>query len=446
MGLSFGRETAPESVINGSGYEITSGHTGTSIREYLNAGDQAASRFGLQVEMEADHLIIVGSSAKAVKRISGVYEESRISKEELEKSIEYNKLEIDEAISTGHINAWTIDASDLFDLSVEGDERVEERFNKEVPEKVRGEIFSRYLGKEFFIHNKDRSYKYELYEQDIMRLSLKFGDSLRVTKKIYDYIEEQMEAPFSFEISLDETHELTTPEDLLFYLEEWRSNGGRIEFIAPNIGFKKRTDFEGDLSELEDRVSELAAIAGSYGALLSIHSGSGTTPYSGKGSGTYRALLNATGGKLKYKISGVYIELVLEILSSFPDRTPERELYERIFNEVHAYLVEQVEMKGVLYSELLSSQLKEFEEREGREEREEREERSPRERFFRFNSYLALNFRDSSGKRYLRDEIVMLYNEDPEFKEMVESEVEKLTSRLVTGLEFTGNAKLLKDR
>ncbi|RLE96617.1 MAG: hypothetical protein DRJ96_06095, partial [Thermoprotei archaeon] len=71
--LSYGRETAPEWVIDAppGEYEITMGHTGTSIRRYLTLGAEAARRKGVIVEMEADHLTITTSSARAVKRISG---------------------------------------------------------------------------------------------------------------------------------------------------------------------------------------------------------------------------------------------------------------------------------------------------------------------------------------------------------------------------------------
>jgi len=59
--LSFGRETAPEEVIRAEPgvWEITRGHTGTSIKQYMTMGGQAAAEAGVTVEIEADHLIVI---------------------------------------------------------------------------------------------------------------------------------------------------------------------------------------------------------------------------------------------------------------------------------------------------------------------------------------------------------------------------------------------------
>jgi hypothetical protein len=275
-----------------------------------------------------------------------------------------------------------------------------------------------------------------------MRLSLKYKESIRVSKEIYDYIKNKMMQSFGFEISLDETKEKTRAEELLFYLNEWKLVGGTVDFVAPNVGFKKRKDFRDDLGGLEERVVELAAIAQAYGALLSIHSGSGTNPYSGKGRGTYKALLGGTGGKLKYKISGVYIELVFEILASFSAGSEERKLYERIFDEVYSYLLDQLQKKGKLASELLRNQLEKYKKDLGEGKRKPCD---PRASFFRFNSYLALNFRDKKGRRYLRAKIVEFYKTNKGFRERVDQEVERLTSRLIKGLDFVNNERLVKN-
>ena len=443
--LSFGRETAPENVINAppGEYEITMGHTGTSIKKYMTMGAEAAAREGVIVEIEADHLIIVGSSAKAVKRIAGIHEETRISPEELERSIAFNKAEIDEAVSTGVVNTFTTDTSDLIDLRVEawGDDVVKERFGKSFSAQERKGLYARYLGPEFFFPGRcGKNYKYRLTRTKLMRLALKFKDSIRINREIYDYIKERMGTPFGFEISLDETAERTREEELLFYLNEWKASGAHAEFVAPNVGFKKRMDFRGDLKELEDRVARQAAIARSFGALLSIHSGSGTSPHSGKGRGTYRTLLNATGGDLKYKISGVYMELLLEMLASFPPHSKERELYNNIFDGVYSYLCGELESRGVLASALLKKQMERYEKEVARGTRESRD---PRAAFFRFNSFLALNLRDAKGRRHFRDELVALYQGDSRFRELVDREVEKLTLRLVDGLRFGNNVQKL---
>ncbi|RLE61857.1 MAG: hypothetical protein DRJ38_10730, partial [Thermoprotei archaeon] len=68
-----------------------------------------------------------------------------------------------------------------------------------------------------------------------------------------------------------------------------------------------------------------------------------------------------------------------------------------------------------------------------------REEKDSRADFFRYYSFVALNLRDSNGKRYLREAIVELYEKRQEFKERYDKEVEALTLRLIDGLKFENN-------
>jgi len=393
LGLSFGRETATEEVVKAQGHP-TMGHTGTSIKEYLTKASRAAQEKDVVIELEADHLII-GSSLMAVKRIAGTFE--KISEEEIKSSIEYNKKEIDEALSTEAVDFFTLDASALFDQGEYGEDRFRNLRDATPAEK---------------------------------RCAIKFAKAIDVMQDLYEYINRKKEN-FGFEISLDETKEKTATEELDFVLKEWRARGLNVDFVAPNVGFRKRTDFTGDLIELEELTRDLNNIARKYGSLLCFHSGSGASPYSGKGKGTYEALLKATDKKLKYKISGVYVELIFELLS----RSRHRGVFERAYSDTLRFLREEIKNRGELATEEVKEQVKNA---------ENKSEKSPREDFFRFNSYLSLNFRDESGKRYIREGIINAYKEDEAFKELVDREVEALTSRLIKGLKFQGNARHLK--
>lgn len=71
------------------------------------------------------------------------------------------------------------------------------------------------------------------------------------------------------------------------------------------------------------------------------------------------------------------------------------------------------------------------------------ERRTPRAAFFRFNSFLALNFRDADGRRFFRKALVALYQNDNEVQKLVDDEVEALTLRLIDGLNFENNVKNL---
>jgi len=440
--LSFGRETAPRAVIDAlpGTWEITRGHTGTSIRQYQTMGAQEAEKAGVTVEIEADHLIIIGSSTAAVQRIAGYHAESHISEEELAKSLEYNMSAIDEAADAGVVGCFTTDTSDLFWLEAD-------RLPATQVRKLFAERFDAAEGRKILRrHKQGRTFKapggksvsVTISEVQAMRLALKFQRSLEINARIYDYCRERLgDRPFSFEISLDETADMTGPRETLFYLAEWKAMGLPCQYFAPNIGFGKRADFRGDMGELEARVRRHHAIAqGVSGALLSIHSGSGTTPHSGKGRGTYDALLAGTGGDLKYKISGVYFELLLEMLAALPARSEGRRLYNRIFDEALRLLRREVRQGGPLAQPLLISQLEKY---DRAIKRNPKKRRDPRADFFRFNSYLALNLRDDEGRRFFRDALVELIEDDAALRERFDAEVEALTLRLIDGLHFENN-------
>jgi len=401
------------------------------------AAEEAKKR-NLPVEIEADHLIIIGSATKAVKRIAGVYTEEYISQEELKKSLEYNYRCIDEAINTGVVNFFTVDTSDLYWLKADNlsGEELETEFNRQFNAERKEIYLSTYQKKFTFTSPTGKNFAVEINKEKIMQLALKFHKSIEITRQLYNYISSHLGRNFGFEISLDETQAKTRPEELFFYLNEW-GKLGRVDYIATNIGFHKRSDYDGDLSQLEKLVENHTAIANSFdGVLLSIHSGSGTSPYSGKGKGTYAALLKGTQGKLKYKISGVYFELLLEILASYPAKSEERKLFKKIFWELLEYLHKEIESREALDSPLLREQLSD-------QSLATSHKPNPRADFFRFHSYLVLNFRDRKGKRYFRDALVELYQNDTDFQKKVDAEVEALTTRLIEGLKFQNNLKLL---
>lgn len=440
--LSFGRETAPEEVIRAEPgvWEITRGHTGTSIKQYMTMGAQAAAEAGVTVEIEADHLIVIGSSTAAVQRIAGYHAESHISAKELEKSLEYNMMAIDEAVATGVVGCFTTDTSDLFWLEADRLEppQVQDLFAARLSAAEGKDLLARYERDFTFPTAGGQEVNMSINPLAARRLALKFQDSLKINAQIYDYCKKGLGSkPFGFEISLDETAAMTDPRETLFYLTEWKAQGLPCHYFAPNIGFGKRADFTGDLAALEHRTRQHHAIAqGVAGALLSIHSGSGSTPYSGKGEGTYEAILAATGGEVKYKISGVYYELLLEMLAGLSADSEGRNLYEQIFDEVLELLRAEVKQQGPLAQPLLLEQLDQYDEHIARHPEAVR---SPRADFFRFNSYLALNMRDEAGKRYFRDALIHHVKADNIFQAQFDEEVAALTIRLIDGLQLANN-------
>jgi tagaturonate epimerase len=440
--LSFGRETAPAAVIRAPGgkYPITQGHTGTSIRAYQTAAAAAARVAGIPLEVEADHLIIIGSPERAAARITGVHSHETLDRKKLEASLNYNERCIEEAAEVGVVGCFTTDTSDLFRLEADAwkPAAVQRAFARTFKAAERERLRRDYAGQTFsFVAADGGRVKLAFTEMEAMRLALKYQASLAVNLELFKRIQKHMRRPFSFEISMDETEGLTPLPDAFFYLREWTRRGAPVDYFAPNLGFKKRADYDGDLSALEARARKLHAVAASFdGALLSIHSGSGTSPYSGKGRGTYGALLRATGGRLKYKISGVYYELLLELLAARPKGTPERKLFEEIFANSFLRCVEEWMDRGPLATPLLEKQIEAF---SGFLNRARRNFFPPRADFFRFHSYLALNLRDARQRRFLRNSLVKLYRTRPALRREVDREVQALTERLIHGLRFEKN-------
>ncbi|MGC8836016.1 MAG: tagaturonate epimerase family protein [Infirmifilum sp.] len=430
--LSYHRETAPEYVINAppGDFELTRGHTGTSIRHYIEASVAKAKEKGVVVEVEADH-VSVSVSSEAVKRISGGGTHRVLSEEEVRSALKYIEDEIREAVSTRNIYFYTIDTCDLIDYSSEkiAVDELRTVFKDLYPTS----LIERYKDINVVVNGT----RIRFDEEKVMRLSLKLMRSIDVSERIYRIIKEMTPWPFGIEIAFDETPVTTDPHELFFVLNELRTRGIPVDFIAPNVGFQKREDFTGDLETLHSRVKTLHEVASFFGSLLSFHSGSGSSPYSMKGKGVHDIIRRAAGGLFKYKISGVYFELLMQLMSR-SDIPSVRRLYEEIYDAVIELLEDQVKRKGELYDEVLVKRLEEH--RKKSLNGYVRDSESP---VFRYYSFLALNIR-RNGERYLRNAIVELYLEDKGFREQVDREISALTVAFLDSLGFRGNVRLLR--
>ncbi len=139
---------------------------------------------------------------------------------------------------------------------------------------------------------------------------------------------------------------------------------------------------------------------------------------------------------VKYKVSGVYIQLLLEVMSRFPQGTKPRRLYEEIFDVVLDRVREYVKLKTGLYSPHLEEMLREYEELA---KADKSYERNPRADFFRHYFFIFQAVVDEKGKRYLRDSILELYYENRELREEYTKEAYELTLRIIDKLGFEGN-------
>ncbi len=437
--LSYNRETAPLKTISSS-RSLLRGHTGTSISEYISKATSYAEHYGAIVEVEADHVSLMASPERAVKRITGGGFEYGLSREEIEKSLEYIEEEFKEVEDVGGVDFVTIDTCELIDLGVSrlGSGEVLAIYEDKFDKSIRKDFERTYLGKRFyFLSNSGDIYVIKYDKAELARLVLKYFNSIKYVMKVYSIINKyQGSREYGVEIALDEVPETTSPKELFFYINELSRSGLRIDYIAPNIGFRKREDYEGDLSDLASRVDRLHTVARSMGVLLSFHSGSGAHPYSDKGYGVWDTIRVVTNGMLKYKVSGVYIQLLLEVMSRFPHGSRPRRLYEEIFDTILEYVEGVVKEKKELYSLHLEEMLETYY-RETRISPLKR--RSPRTSFFRHYFFIFQAVVDESGVRYLREKLLDLYRTNSDLRRVYESEAVDLTLRIIDKLGFTSN-------
>jgi len=437
--LSYNRETAPSSVISSMDPKLfLRGHTGTSITEYISKAREYITIYEVPMEIEADHVSLMASPERAIKRITGAEFEYGLSDEEIRDSLNYIEEEFKEVAKVGGVNFVTIDTCELIDLGVDklNNKEVIELYETKLDSEMRKRLEREYCNRISTFINGDLILRVKFKKETIAKLALKFLKSVEYVRKVYDLILRYLEGPFGVEVSLDEVPQVTKPGELLFYLNELHHVGVYPDFIAPNIGFKKREDYDGDLEELKRTVKTLHTIAKSFGALLSLHSGSGAHPYSDKGIGTWNTIREATNGMVKYKVSGVYIQLLLEVMSRFSQGSKPRRLYEEIFDTVYEYLKREITRKTALYSPALEKALKEYEEAV---KRDPAVKYNPRIDFFRHYFFVFQAVRDSKGNRYLRSRVLELYSENAELRRAYEKEAYDLTRRILTKLGLTGN-------
>jgi len=319
------------------------GHTGGyGPRELLRSGlfaffalggySPSASRDS-QFGADADHAIVTGAN-----------------EEELAESLALNKLAIAEARD---YTKFTVDTCHLFGFPVElGEEEL-------------AKLRAAFSGRTFEVPNilpGGPSFTYRFDEEEIVRLGRKYWRALQVHKELYDFVAGlKGDEPFDYELSLDETEEPTEPRELLFYLvaleEVMGLPRGAVTSVAPNFGFRKRSDYEGDLDRLKALVNECASIAAAFDAVVCFHSGSGKGVETGKGPGVDQALREATGGRLELKVSGILQEILWRVLAA-SDVPEERALFEEAWDETRR----AVEALSAIYDRLIA----------GRTEREAR--------------------------------------------------------------------------
>jgi hypothetical protein len=344
--LSATREMTTEEALAARDGEnpTAAGHTRVSIRHLYHTGLWAAIRAGWRAgyNAEADHFIVTGSNASEIARsVEGAKEAIRHAAGYTKFTTDTSRLFLLEA-DTRHPAAW-------------GENAVAERFASIFSAEERAWI----LG-EFVKRASVGGAVYDLTRDEVLRLAVKFGESLKLNEELFDFIRrEKSGTAFDFEPSIDEAETLTTPKELFFYMQWLKLRGRPAQLVPPNLGFKKRQaypsamqtspstgvglhdyvhhkmwpelepraarDFAGKpIDELSQRVRELAAVARHFDGTLSIHSGSG------KQAEVLESIGRSTAGRVNYKISGELQLQLFDVLREQPENSVWRGLYERM--------------------------------------------------------------------------------------------------------------------
>ncbi|MDR3676315.1 MAG: tagaturonate epimerase family protein [Acidobacteriota bacterium] len=355
--LSATREmTTDDAIAARSGDDpVATGHTRVSIRHLYHAGLWAAIRAGWRAgyTAEADHFIVSGSTDAEIAR------SVEMVKEAIRHAAGYTK--------------FTTDTSRLFEL--ESDLRHPQAWSASAVEERFHQIFSaeeaRWVMAEFSQQFHIDSTTYDFSQEEILRLAVKFGRSIKLNEELFDSIRAAKAAlgtgtDFDFEPSLDEAETLTTTKELLFYMHWLKAHGRPAQLVPPNLGFKKRQAYpvkmettvehgkgleeyshhkmwpelvpnvvknfaSQPLAELASRVAALAAVARYFDGTLSIHSGSG------KQAEVLEAIGRSTRGRVNYKISGELQLQLFDVLSEQPAGSPWRLLFERMVNRARHF-------------------------------------------------------------------------------------------------------------
>jgi hypothetical protein len=355
--LSATREMTTDDALAARDGEdpVAVGHTRVSIRHLYHAGLWAAIRAGWRAgyTAEADHFIVSGSTGPEVAR-----------------SVEAVKEAIRHAAG---FTKFTTDTSRLFEL--ESDPRHPRAWSEATVEERFHQLFSaeeaRWILAEFSQPFQIAETTYRFSREETLRLSVKFGRSLKLNEELFDCIRAAKAGlrsgrEFDFEPSLDEAETLTTAKELLFYMHWLKARGRPAQLVPPNLGFKKRQaypvglqttpqlgigleeyaqhkmwpelvprvmrDFESrPLAELAARVAELAAVARFFDGTPSIHSGSG------KQAEVLECIGRATRGRVNYKISGELQLQLFDVLSEQRAGSPWRQLFERMVDRANRF-------------------------------------------------------------------------------------------------------------
>lgn len=218
--------------------------------------------------------------------------------------------DIKSALSLG-VSMITLDCSDQIDKTVEevSVDQLEAQFNK-LPQETKDHYNEQYLDKTF---ENELSITFD--KESVMKNVLLYDEAINYTAHIYDeYISKEGRA-IDFEISIDETESVTSPQAHFFVANELMKRKVNVASLAPRFcgEFQKGIDYIGDLEQFEMELRKHALIAEYFGYKLSIHSGSDKFA-------VFPIIAKYTKGILHVKTAGTnWLEAIRVIAKTNPD-------------------------------------------------------------------------------------------------------------------------------
>lgn len=158
--------------------------------------------------------------------------------------------------------------------------------------------------------------RYILNAERLALSAVAFEEALQQAVRFYELLKQHHPAAFDFEVSIDESARVTTPEDHLYVVEYLKRSGVHLWSLAPRFPgeFHKGVDYRGDLRELEWAFRVHAALCRELGDYrLSLHSGSDKFS-------VYPLWREATEGNFHVKTSGTsWLQAIELVARTDPD-------------------------------------------------------------------------------------------------------------------------------
>lgn len=233
--------------------------------------------------------------------------------------------DIEKALALG-VSMITLDCSDQIDKTIEeaSDDVIKSEYSN-LPEEIKQRYEDQYLNKTFELNGLSLTFN----ESALMRSVLLYDEAISYTTHVYDAYISKAGRAIDFEISIDETETITSPQAHFFVANELINRKVDVISLAPRFcgEFQKGIDYIGDIEQFEVELRKHALIAAHFGYKLSIHSGSDKFK-------VFPIIAKYTKGIFHIKTAGTnWLEAIRVIAKTNPD----------LYREMHVFALDNFE-------------------------------------------------------------------------------------------------------